>query len=283
LRARTHERAWARRERRWEALYGAAPQQRRQRRNNHPRRAPLTKIAHNHNARRGGIERPHFAATPARSTKHALSDSDVPATTTATDVTTKPGAGDRNFVRQVLYKYRTHFKQEQSPHHVTKGQKPPSLNWSVSRKEKNRVAHAINGNTAAAGACAPLTDAQLATARENKRKARVYKTERARARHEGLFIPHAREGADCRLFLMEPPDDWLTWVPPQVEATLLRDHHPHARDQRLRFHADTHTYYVDNLPTMGSVTGLIHRWCGTFRPDVAIDSMRRSDNWPPLH
>ena len=39
----------------------------------------------------------------------------------------------------------------------------------------------------------------------------------------------------------------------QVDCSLLRELHPHVRDARLRFQADTHTYFLDGRPTLGSL------------------------------
>ena len=42
-------------------------------------------------------------------------------------------------------------------------------------------------------------------------------------------------------------------VDAQVECSLLRELHPHVRDIRLRFQAESHTYLIDGKPTLGSL------------------------------
>ena len=44
----------------------------------------------------------------------------------------------------------------------------------------------------------------------------------------------------------------------------MRDLYGHARDSRLHFVSNTHTYYVDGVETLGSVTGLVHAFAGDF-------------------
>jgi hypothetical protein len=45
---------------------------------------------------------------------------------------------------------------------------------------------------------------------------------------------------------------WAARSASEAECTLLKSLHPHFRDRRITFVADTHTYYVDGRPTMGA-------------------------------
>ncbi|MCP4332643.1 MAG: hypothetical protein GY785_08295, partial [Gammaproteobacteria bacterium] len=74
--------------------------------------------------------------------------------------------------------------------------------------------------------------------------------------------------------------DFLTYGVDPPNADLLRTLHPHRRDQRLVFVASTHTYFIDGLETLGSVTGLVHGCVRAFNADSAITSMEQSRNWP---
>ena len=59
----------------------------------------------------------------------------------------------------------------------------------------------------------------------------------------------------CEYALLSTFDWWLwqhVWGP-QVECTLLRDLHPHPRDLNLRFEQETHTYYINGRPTLGTL------------------------------
>ena len=47
---------------------------------------------------------------------------------------------------------------------------------------------------------------------------------------------------------------------PEVDTWLLASLHPHWRDQHVKFVSSSHTYYIDGLQTLGSVTGLIHEF-----------------------
>ena len=63
-------------------------------------------------------------------------------------------------------------------------------------------------------------------------------------------------------------------------CTLLSDRNPHSRDSRLKFTAATHTYHIDGVPTLGSVTGLIHSFGRPFVEDDVINGMVAGRNWP---
>ena len=62
--------------------------------------------------------------------------------------------------------------------------------------------------------------------------------------------------------------------------TFLTKYNAHPRDRHIVFYEDTHTYLVRGVPTMGSVTGLVHVLAQTFDADKAIASMRSGRRWP---
>ena len=54
-----------------------------------------------------------------------------------------------------------------------------------------------------------------------------------------------------------------------------------AREKRIVFFEDSHTYTVDNVKAPRSVTGLVHAYeASHFDPMVAIEAMKRGKNWP---
>jgi len=79
----------------------------------------------------------------------------------------------------------------------------------------------------------------------------------------------------------ETPRDFYSWdcfsLP---DVALLRTLNEHARDSRLKFFAETHRYCIDNVPRLGSVTGLVHTFCEQFNASETIASMRSGRNWP---
>ena len=76
------------------------------------------------------------------------------------------------------------------------------------------------------------------------------------------------------------PSNFQSLPEADVSCKLLADLHKHPRDDRIRFVADTHVYYVDGVPVDTSVTGLIHRFAETFNADVVISNMMNSRRWP---
>ena len=61
---------------------------------------------------------------------------------------------------------------------------------------------------------------------------------------------------------------------------MLEQLHPHTRDKRLEFVPESHTYYIDGLPTIGSVTGLVQKFPHRFDADNIIEKMRNGPRWP---
>ena len=63
-------------------------------------------------------------------------------------------------------------------------------------------------------------------------------------------------------------------------AVFLQRLHYHPLDRHLTFDACTHTYYIDGVKTIGSVTSLIHEFTNRFDADRIIQLMRSGSNWP---
>ena len=76
------------------------------------------------------------------------------------------------------------------------------------------------------------------------------------------------------------PDDFLQFDVQLPELRWLSTLNAHARDRRLVFVSCSHTYFIAGLPTLGSVTGLIHAFCEHFDSDRAIQLMISGRNWP---
>jgi hypothetical protein len=57
------------------------------------------------------------------------------------------------------------------------------------------------------------------------------------------------------------------------EVTLLSDLNGHPRDSRLRFVAESHKYFIDGMETLGSVTGVVHRFAQDFDADRVSAAM----------
>ena len=57
---------------------------------------------------------------------------------------------------------------------------------------------------------------------------------------------------------------------PSKLATL----HPFPREERLRFDAASHTYFLDGRQVPISVTGLLHKYSCGFSPKAALAAMR---------
>lgn len=62
-------------------------------------------------------------------------------------------------------------------------------------------------------------------------------------------------------------------------STLLKDIHPHERDQHIKFQENGHVYYVKREKGFKSVTTLVHNSFEKFNADKIIDNMMKSPNW----
>jgi hypothetical protein len=133
--------------------------------------------------------------------------------------------------------------------------------------------------TAAATGRRELTIDQLAVIQANYLDALARRALRQRA--PGLHIPPPPRGFNPPA-PPPRPQSFLQWRAPHIEVTLLRDLNPHPRDDRVRFDAGPHVYFVDGVPTMGSVTGLLHRFAGDFDAAAVIHGMMNGWNWRAL-
>ena len=86
--------------------------------------------------------------------------------------------------------------------------------------------------------------------------------------------------ADWRL----PDDQFLAAFKlpgPSERCFALSAKNPMAREKRIVFYEDSHTYTVDGIKAPRSVTGLVHAYeASNFQPLVAIEAMKRGKNWP---
>ena len=76
------------------------------------------------------------------------------------------------------------------------------------------------------------------------------------------------------------PVDFINYhvVPPV--ARLLADSHPHMRDQNLVFRPQGHTYLINDVPSLGSVTALVGSYSQGFNAEAVIRGMVTGHNWP---
>ena len=86
--------------------------------------------------------------------------------------------------------------------------------------------------------------------------------------------------ADWRL----PDDEFLSTFKlpgPNQRCHALSARHPMAREDRIVFHEESHTYTIDkSIDAPRSVTGLVHFYqSGHFDPTVAIEAMKNGKNW----
>ena len=97
----------------------------------------------------------------------------------------------------------------------------------------------------------------------------------------------------CGLKLPDLPDQWWpadmpilpvdfmdNFVLPSGGSKLLQKLHPHPLDERISFEPMTHQYTIDGVPTIGSVTALVHVFAEKFDADTAIKLMINGRNWP---
>ena len=99
-------------------------------------------------------------------------------------------------------------------------------------------------------------------------------------RTPGLSRPMDRLGLSESVPCPVPPVDWLHGAIVHPGGSLLKSLHAHGRDARLEFNAATHVYKVDGLPTLGSVTGVVHAFAHPFDADLIIPRMIHGRRWP---
>ena len=122
-----------------------------------------------------------------------------------------------------------------------------------------------------------LSAADVALIRQNRKAALERRSRRA---EELLKLPDAPLELVLPAQLPTPTDFGSAFTIPIVDATLLRYHNPHDRDQRIIFQPEGHVYFVDDVPTIGSVTGLVHRFAPHFHAEEVIMKMKQGTKWP---
>ena len=88
---------------------------------------------------------------------------------------------------------------------------------------------------------------------------------------------HIAEIGDWRL---SDGDFMLSFALTGSTCDALAKEHPHARDSRIVFEAQAHTYYVDGIPCPHSVTALLHNFAEEFVPAAVVRSMQSRSDWP---
>ena len=66
---------------------------------------------------------------------------------------------------------------------------------------------------------------------------------------------------------------------PQRVCLKLARLHPFPREDRLRFDAPSHKYFLDGRQIPISVTGLLHKFSSGFNPTAALAAMRGGFDW----
>ena len=103
---------------------------------------------------------------------------------------------------------------------------------------------------------------------------------RRRSRSTGIRIPDLPSGWIIPSLPLRP-NDFTEICELQAPAPLLLAKlNAHDRDRVLSFDGPTHTYYINGVPTLGSVTGLIRRFSEPFDADVIIEAMVKGKRWP---
>ena len=75
------------------------------------------------------------------------------------------------------------------------------------------------------------------------------------------------------------PTDFST-KPFLQRVDFLSNLNHHARDDRIQFFDETHTYLIDGQKSIGSVTGLVHSFAADFKGDEIAMKMQHGRNWP---
>lgn len=96
----------------------------------------------------------------------------------------------------------------------------------------------------------------------------------------GLLLPELPEGWLVQDLPHTPLDFGSQFVLPLHKPKLLRFLFPHCRDCRVKFYPEDHIYEIDGVPTLGSVTALVHAFCESFDSSTVIPRMQASANWP---
>ena len=80
--------------------------------------------------------------------------------------------------------------------------------------------------------------------------------------------------------LPPPPVDFLNYPVFLPKVSFLAELNYHARDQNLSFRSQDHTYFINDIQSLGSVTGLVASHYDEFDADEAIRKMTSGSWWP---
>ena len=95
----------------------------------------------------------------------------------------------------------------------------------------------------------------------------------------GLELPNVSR--TCIVPAMpKPPTNFLLDTIPEVTASVLKNLNARPLDASLTFISSTHTYLINDTPTLGSVAGLVHRFASVFDADAIIPKMVNGSRWP---
>jgi len=76
------------------------------------------------------------------------------------------------------------------------------------------------------------------------------------------------------------PSDFQTDHLDLPKVTFLSKLNAHPRDRRIEFYEADHVYLINDRPTVGSVTGLVHAFSEPFDEHATIARMAAGRNWP---
>ena len=129
-----------------------------------------------------------------------------------------------------------------------------------------------------------VSQAQLLELRARRTRAAIHRslqTRPDRSRPYDAAAPPSHSGdpflTTSGLTMPSPPDGWAHPSEPLAPTDFrrrldlpsvdyLKSIHPHDMDSHIQFYEGPHSYYVDGEQTLGSVTGLIHRFSVWMRP-----------------
>jgi hypothetical protein len=115
--------------------------------------------------------------------------------------------------------------------------------------------------------------------RAQAKRRKIYRAMLGDINAQGLLLPVILSD-DRRVEMPEPPVDFKGYLANRTEPLLLERLHSHTRDKRLTFVESIHRYYIDGVATLGSVTGLLHRFASSFEADAVIRNMLDGVRWP---
>ena len=98
----------------------------------------------------------------------------------------------------------------------------------------------------------------------------------------GVRVPRFPQEFTPEIFfkLEQPVVFGSAFTLPVHRRRLLQVLHSHPRDARVQFFQEPHVYEIDGVPTIGSVTGLVHAFAEKFDAESVIVKMMAGRNWP---